>query len=461
VDLLLHPLKSELNFPVGDKDKLDGSPYRWDFAVHLLDSVFEASWHGKSSSPEVAVNASSRRALEDIGKIFQEGATEAFKFSMQREPHYVLLRKDYYTRTTTPIGYDVKAWQSGRPGNFVYVAAGMEQQEGTAGGGNRPSLIRLMASWAVEWLAVQPAFQEDVQNMLAKQQGNAALKHMAPYMDMMRELDALEESMDQGEGAITTAERDRALRALDTPVTQARKTVGIGKRKPQKEQRTLRQLVLEKLSTTDAINNAHKFFEVGREVVRTGCRHELFDAVKVYIVEQTGVQPDEKRALTSSIISATFTFTAMRMINLAKDWLTSFLPHALSKINRVHYGLVHDDDIERWKALDGAAKGIEKTEDVDLQIGLSRELLAVPFVGKDVPSRNSEFAHPEVLIGLTSAPSNRQPKCHFRSHHRPMCRALPRLNSSCIPLRGATPTRHVDDRASLEAKGERGEGAVR
>jgi hypothetical protein len=27
--------------------------------------------------------------------------------------------------------------------------------------------------------------------------------------------------------------------------------------------------------------------------------------------------------------------------------------------------------------------------------------MAVPFVGKDVPSRASEFAHPDVLIGLT------------------------------------------------------------
>jgi len=115
----------------------------------------------------------------------------------------------------------------------------------------------------------------------------------------------------------------------------------------------------------------------------------------VYVIDQSS-SPDE---LTSSIISATFGFNAMRMINLAKDWLISFLPHALSKINRVHYGLVHDNDIERWKAMDGAAKGLDKTE--DLQIGLSRELLAVPFVGKDVPSRNSEFAHPEVLIGLT------------------------------------------------------------
>ncbi|CAE7939338.1 unnamed protein product [Symbiodinium sp. KB8] len=31
----------------------------------------------------------------------------------------------------------------------------------------------------------------------------------------------------------------------------------------------------------------------------------------------------------------------------------------------------------------------------------SRRLLAVPFIGKDVPSAASEFAHPEVLIGLT------------------------------------------------------------
>ena len=31
----------------------------------------------------------------------------------------------------------------------------------------------------------------------------------------------------------------------------------------------------------------------------------------------------------------------------------------------------------------------------------SRELLAVPFVGKDRPSEASEFSHPDVVIGLT------------------------------------------------------------
>ena len=31
----------------------------------------------------------------------------------------------------------------------------------------------------------------------------------------------------------------------------------------------------------------------------------------------------------------------------------------------------------------------------------SRNKLAIPFVGKDVPSRASEFAHPDIIIGLT------------------------------------------------------------
>lgn len=33
----------------------------------------------------------------------------------------------------------------------------------------------------------------------------------------------------------------------------------------------------------------------------------------------------------------------------------------------------------------------------------SRKLLAVPFVGKDVPSRASEFSHPDVVIGERDA----------------------------------------------------------
>ena len=44
VDLILHPLKSELNFPTGQKFDLDGSEegVRWGLPIHLMDAVFYA-----------------------------------------------------------------------------------------------------------------------------------------------------------------------------------------------------------------------------------------------------------------------------------------------------------------------------------------------------------------------------------------------------------------------------------
>jgi hypothetical protein len=76
---------------------------------------------------------------------------------------------------------------------------------------------------------------------------------------------------------------------------------------------------------------------------------------------------------------------SIKLLNLASDWIRSLFPHCLSKINRVAYGLLSADDIAM----------------ADPRTPQSRLVLAVPFVGKDVPSRSSEFAHPDALIGLT------------------------------------------------------------
>ena len=75
-----------------------------------------------------------------------------------------------------------------------------------------------------------------------------------------------------------------------------------------------------------------------------------------------------------------------KMMTLAREWLTALLPHTLSKIDRVGYGLLQEADMVL----------------VDPNTTASRLLTAVPFVGKDVPSRSSEFAHPDVVIGLTT-----------------------------------------------------------
>ena len=60
----------------------------------------------------------------------------------------------------------------------------------------------------------------------------------------------------------------------------------------------------------------------------------------------------------------------------------------LTKIDRVSFGLLSDAQITEMS-------------ETDANMPKTRKLLAVPFVGKDVPSRASEFAHPDVVIGLT------------------------------------------------------------
>jgi len=80
---------------------------------------------------------------------------------------------------------------------------------------------------------------------------------------------------------------------------------------------------------------------------------------------------------------------AIKMTNLARDWLCSLLPHLLAKVDRVTYGLLQPADVELLEAASGA------------RIPRTRRLLAVPFVGKDIPSRTNEFSHPDVVLGLT------------------------------------------------------------
>ena len=91
----------------------------------------------------------------------------------------------------------------------------------------------------------------------------------------------------------------------------------------------------------------------------------------------------------SEIIHRTLSVEYIKLLNLAHDWLSSTLPHILCKINRVSYGLLSLNDIKKLK------------ESNKFHMPKSRKFLAVPFIGKDVPSQASEFSHPDVVIGLT------------------------------------------------------------
>lgn len=89
--------------------------------------------------------------------------------------------------------------------------------------------------------------------------------------------------------------------------------------------------------------------------------------------------PSELSAAVSSDVPG----AAWAQLRLLRELVHTVLPHTLSKVNGVQFGLLP------------AAHMAEFAEPI------SRRLLAVPYIGKDVPSKSSEYAHPDVVIGLT------------------------------------------------------------
>ena len=97
-------------------------------------------------------------------------------------------------------------------------------------------------------------------------------------------------------------------------------------------------------------------------------------------LQRSGVPIDYSDAL-SYLLSSTPTDAApamarvleddhFKLLNLSRQWLRSLLPHTLSRCNRVTFGLLSPADVAH-----------------DPHTPQSRRLLAVPFVGRDCPSR--------------------------------------------------------------------------
>lgn len=93
-------------------------------------------------------------------------------------------------------------------------------------------------------------------------------------------------------------------------------------------------------------------------------------------------------ALAAKVMAYIPSPTHKKLLNLTHDWLRTYLPHCLGKVNRVSFGLLNSNE---------CAGALEE----DPFTPRSRLALAVPFIGKDVPSKSAEFAHPDITLGLT------------------------------------------------------------
>ena len=107
VDLILHPLKSELNFPVGEKEPLDLTlpvvnkvsgtvaeyGLRWEIPFHLLDALFFATGQKVSGIVDVEGSRAAETLLLRVKTTVEEGISLN---AIQMEPHFVLLSRAFY-----------------------------------------------------------------------------------------------------------------------------------------------------------------------------------------------------------------------------------------------------------------------------------------------------------------------------------------------------------------------------
>ena len=104
VDLVLHPLKSELNFPLGRKEPLDltqtqsGKGFRWEIPFHLLDALFYAT-EGRMTM-NLHGSAEAEAVLQEMKTAIDEGSKLRV---LQRTPHLVLLSRHFYNSRIRPI----------------------------------------------------------------------------------------------------------------------------------------------------------------------------------------------------------------------------------------------------------------------------------------------------------------------------------------------------------------------
>jgi hypothetical protein len=106
VDVLLHPLRSELNYPISHKVPIDLAGQRWDLPMHLLDAIFFASL-GRVCD-DVAHFAEAPALLRELGAALDAGYAA---HALQRQPHTVLLDEAFYVaRLQAPLARWALLW---------------------------------------------------------------------------------------------------------------------------------------------------------------------------------------------------------------------------------------------------------------------------------------------------------------------------------------------------------------
>eukprot|EP01062_Namystynia_karyoxenos_P081246 TRINITY_DN888_c0_g3_i1.p1 TRINITY_DN888_c0_g3~~TRINITY_DN888_c0_g3_i1.p1 ORF type:complete len:5328 (+),score=1998.63 TRINITY_DN888_c0_g3_i1:108-15986(+) len=316
VDVLLHPLRSELNFPIGQKSQIDQFGLRWELPMQLLrlvfpekmlrDLAYEAADHPDEMRPWYKAERRTKRTRVELARqmraVIKEGCgSGGGEAQLMQEPHMVLMSHSFYVERMRPVFADM-------------------------------ALIWLRYQWDI--------VQEDLDDKAPGLTDDIVLDYLRGGPPGVGDTVRLQPWV-KGDGGVLAG--GKTGKVLEVKVAQG--------------------------DTHDGGIAA-----VDTAVIRSSTGAEGTISMWKLLKERlAGVE-------VSALKEAT-----VKLLNLAAEWIQSTLPHVLTKINKVTYGLLRPEDIARQPR----------------SAPEERQLVAVPFLAKDVPSPNSEFAHPDVLIGLT------------------------------------------------------------
>eukprot|EP01052_Picozoa_sp_SAG31_P007493 SAG31_NODE_357_length_17115_cov_64.211801_5_plen_770_part_00 len=375
-DLLLHPLRSEMNFPVHQKKPLAMMNERADIGERLVDALFPLAYPTLDAISEQE-NYEAIEAVISIGKHDR---------ALQSSPHVVITDRDFY----------------------------------------RPCMLTAFANWLMPPLMrkvnhcdalLKPIKVSSVQTWSTKHRGTDHNSGCAVDEDPDSFYCSDESNGSHKCSWGITLTRTHSLGAVDITYRQHSPFLGRSGLSMVPAETIVMLSVASQVdaaSITDEEESqdywtvaacAGEFQKTRIYLHGQQARHirlQMSGAARWFAIKQVALYeqlPDRRQEISTAEVQAYLTDEklpistvanfrramppkSLQLLNLSRDMLQSYLPHCMSKINRVAYGL-----LPPW--LDNPMESS------------SRRYMAVPFTGKDTPSAAAEFSHPDILILLT------------------------------------------------------------
>ena len=416
VDLVMHPLRSELNFPLGERRGLHLSTVRWTMAAELLKPFLDLDLGDCSSegAAEVAVGgdaasaASSHRQhaaiLAQLRKMRERG-------QIQTIPHVVLLHRAAYKQHLAPllarlimpwlrdqlqqVAAEVRELDlqgcaciadsthliSSRVGADFSAARAVDGCEGTFW------CCRSMAGQATwEVLLPREACVWEVQvtfKPLSEFTGYSGLSMVPDQMRLEIATEGEARAMDWTTVCVALPDAHTSMRVPLSFTGKRVRHVRLCMLGVSRWMAIQGVQVVELLDGCDAVANRERVVQLSDDdlLQALGCAAAPAHTATTQLREAIHEPPTPPPRMLSALPGR-----CIQLLNMCRDFLCVHLPWALGKVDRVSYGLLQPRDIA---LLAGTPQP------------LPRRLLAVPFRAKDSPSPSSEFAHPDATICLT------------------------------------------------------------